>query len=153
MSNAGDPNGGPTEDATSSNIAPHSGFIEEMSELAQSKPDVFATIIQNFFNPPSEGTYNEIPLTEAIIAKSLNNDERREAHNYYLKLTFLLACIAGLAIALAFVLILVFLVRDKPEFLKAVLEICGLVITHVGIGATGYYVGKTKADAKDTRGD
>src|SRR5258708_21698094 len=89
-------------------------FLDQMTSLAQQRPHVFQTLIQQFFSPAEEeGT---IALPAEVLAQAIESDRLREKQRHQLRLLLIGAGIFAFVAVLGFVLILVYLMRDHVEF-------------------------------------
>src|SRR5687768_6456932 len=93
---------------------PRKELVEKIADLAQSDPKTFKGLFQIFLQqpPPANPGIEGIRLTPAVVSQSLSNDEARSRRAHVLHILLVSAGVFVVLITLAFVLVLVHLMRD-----------------------------------------
>lgn len=125
-----------------------SELVQEITDLARSRPSLFQAIIGNSIHFWPKGSEPEsepgLQLTPDLIKQGLTNDDERSKRDHSFRTQIVRAVVFVTLAFLVFSAVLVWLMREHIEFTKQVLYVVVLLVSHGAAGAGGYQIGKKR---------
>ncbi len=118
-------------------------LVSSVTSLFNSKPQAVATLFRAFVQvvgPGAAGGRRLFSIDALRLVVAL--DQRRSDQSHGRQLALIASGLAGLLVVTTALLVLVYLLRDRVELVKAVLAGVALLVSHGACTAGGYVAGR-----------